>query len=65
MQLESCRDESGRFDHYLQKTFMKTASLMAYSCQAVSFSGVATPATRLQANSINNIIAIIQETSKQ
>ena len=36
MQLESCRDEQGRFNHYLQKTFMKTASLMAYSCQAVS-----------------------------
>jgi len=36
MQLESCRDESERFNHYLQKTFMKTASLMAYSCQAVS-----------------------------
>ncbi|XP_065898467.1 all trans-polyprenyl-diphosphate synthase PDSS1-like [Dysidea avara] len=36
MQLESCRDEQGRFNHYLQKTFMKTASLMAYSCQAAA-----------------------------
>ena len=65
MQLESCRDESGRFDHYLQKTFMKTASLMAYSCQAVSFSGVVTPATRLQTNRISNTIVITQEINEQ
>lgn len=36
MQLELCQDQQERFDQYLQKCFMKTASLMAHSCQAVS-----------------------------
>lgn len=36
MQLGMCQDQMERFDHYMQKCFMKTASLMAHSCQAVS-----------------------------
>merc|ERR1711971_306292 len=33
MQLQN-KDESERFEHYLSKSFNKTASLMAYSCAA-------------------------------
>merc|ERR1719450_593024 len=33
MQLQN-KDESERFEHYLSKSFNKTASLMAYSCRA-------------------------------
>merc|ERR1719450_346437 len=33
-QLENKDDESERFEHYLSKSFNKTASLMAYSCRA-------------------------------
>ena len=36
MQLGSKEDETERFNHYLQKTFKKTASLIAHSCKAVS-----------------------------
>jgi len=36
MQLGALEDEVGRFRHYTTKTFKKTASLIAYSCQAVS-----------------------------
>ena len=36
MQLGSKEDENERFSHYLQKTYKKTASLMAHSCEAVS-----------------------------
>ncbi|XP_071789086.1 all trans-polyprenyl-diphosphate synthase PDSS1-like [Asterias amurensis] len=39
MQLGSKEDENERFAHYLKKTFKKTASLMAYSCQAVAILG--------------------------
>lgn len=35
MQLGHMEDREALFDQYLQKTFKKTASLMAYSCQAV------------------------------
>lgn len=35
MQLGALEDEVGRFRHYTTKTFKKTASLIAYSCQAV------------------------------
>eukprot|EP00088_Acartia_fossae_P050831 TRINITY_DN5703_c0_g1_i12.p1 TRINITY_DN5703_c0_g1~~TRINITY_DN5703_c0_g1_i12.p1 ORF type:complete len:391 (-),score=106.99 TRINITY_DN5703_c0_g1_i12:428-1600(-) len=34
MQLQNKEDESERFEHYLNKSFNKTASLMAYSCKA-------------------------------
>jgi len=34
MQLQNKEDESERFEHYLTKSFNKTASLMAYSCRA-------------------------------
>merc|ERR1711915_189855 len=34
MQLQSKQEESERFEHYLSKSFNKTASLMAYSCRA-------------------------------
>ena len=40
MQLGMSQDRLEQFDHYLQKCFMKTASLMAHSCQAVSVSYV-------------------------
>ena len=33
-QLENKDNESERFEHYLSKSFNKTASLMAYSCRA-------------------------------
>ncbi|KAK6293262.1 hypothetical protein J4Q44_G00367630 [Coregonus suidteri] len=36
MQLGSKQNESERFKHYLEKTFKKTASLIANSCKAVS-----------------------------
>ena len=36
MQLGSKENENERFAHYLRKTFKKTASLIAYSCKAVS-----------------------------
>ena len=40
MQLDSVNGGSGEeerlLEQYLEKTFRKTASLMAYSCQAVS-----------------------------
>lgn len=38
MQLGSKENENERFAHYLKKTFKKTASLLAYSCKAVSYS---------------------------
>jgi len=34
MQLQSKQEEAERFEHYLSKSFNKTASLMAYSCRA-------------------------------
>lgn len=36
MQLGSKEDEIARFNHYLKKTYKKTASLIANSCKAVS-----------------------------
>ena len=36
MQLGSKEDESERFNHYLKKTYKKTASLISCSCRAVS-----------------------------
>lgn len=39
MQLSDTQDESGRFSHYLQKTFNKTASLTAYTCKAAAVLG--------------------------
>ena len=36
MQLGSKENENERFAHYLEKTFKKTASLLANSCRAVS-----------------------------
>lgn len=47
MQLGHMEDREALFDQYLQKTFKKTASLMAYSCQAV---GPALPMSRLSAH---------------
>ena len=40
MQLGSKENENERFAHYLRKTFKKTASLIAYSCKAVSTQGL-------------------------
>merc|ERR1719348_2022562 len=34
MQLQTKQDEEDRFEDYITKSFNKTASLMAYSCQA-------------------------------
>uniref|UniRef100_A0A6A7FTZ6 All trans-polyprenyl-diphosphate synthase PDSS1 n=1 Tax=Hirondellea gigas TaxID=1518452 RepID=A0A6A7FTZ6_9CRUS len=39
MQLGSKENENERFSHYLDKTFKKTASLIAHSCQAVGILG--------------------------
>ncbi|XP_063094122.1 all trans-polyprenyl-diphosphate synthase PDSS1 isoform X2 [Cavia porcellus] len=44
LQLGSKEDESERFAHYLEKTFKKTASLIAHSCKAVSVLGCPDPA---------------------
>lgn len=40
MQLGSKENENERFAHYLKKSFKKTASLLAYSCKAVSITEV-------------------------
>ncbi|KAI0220029.1 Decaprenyl-diphosphate synthase subunit 1 [Lamellibrachia satsuma] len=39
MQLGSKEDESERFNHYMTKTFKKTASLLANSCKSVAILG--------------------------
>ncbi|XP_077562230.1 decaprenyl diphosphate synthase subunit 1 qless [Haemaphysalis longicornis] len=39
MQLGSKEDEGERFSHYIQKTFKKTASLIAFACRSVSILG--------------------------
>lgn len=36
LQLGAKENEDERFAHYLKKSFLKTASLMALSCKAVS-----------------------------
>lgn len=38
MQLDGSANAEERFEHYLEKTFKKTASLIANSCQAVRHS---------------------------
>ncbi|XP_041040585.1 decaprenyl-diphosphate synthase subunit 1 isoform X2 [Carcharodon carcharias] len=43
MQLGSKENENERFMHYLEKTFKKTASLIANSCKAVSILGNCDP----------------------
>ncbi|XP_015209486.2 all trans-polyprenyl-diphosphate synthase PDSS1 [Lepisosteus oculatus] len=43
MQLGSKENENERFKHYLEKTFKKTASLIANSCKAVSILGSPDP----------------------
>ena len=37
MQMGSRSDPNERFTHYLDKTFKKTASLLAYTCRSVSY----------------------------
>lgn len=37
MQMGSKEDVQERFSHYIQKTFKKTASLIAYTCKAVAY----------------------------
>jgi len=37
MQMGSKEDVNERFSHYIQKTFKKTASLIAYTCKAVAY----------------------------
>ncbi|GAB5573356.1 all trans-polyprenyl-diphosphate synthase PDSS1 isoform X1 [Prionailurus iriomotensis] len=44
LQLGSKENENERFAHYLEKTFKKTASLIANSCKAVSVLGCPDPA---------------------
>jgi len=39
MQLGSKEEETERFNHYMKKTYKKTASLIANSCKAVSCAG--------------------------
>ncbi|KAM4705301.1 all trans-polyprenyl-diphosphate synthase PDSS1 [Rhinophrynus dorsalis] len=43
LQLGSKENENERFSHYLDKTFKKTASLIANSCKAVSILGCPDP----------------------
>uniref|UniRef100_A0A8C5WRU2 All trans-polyprenyl-diphosphate synthase PDSS1 n=1 Tax=Laticauda laticaudata TaxID=8630 RepID=A0A8C5WRU2_LATLA len=43
LQLGSKENENERFSHYLEKTFKKTASLIAHSCKAVSVLGCPDP----------------------
>ncbi|XP_043365421.1 all trans-polyprenyl-diphosphate synthase PDSS1 isoform X4 [Dermochelys coriacea] len=43
LQLGSKENENERFTHYLEKTFKKTASLIANSCKAVSILGCPDP----------------------
>lgn len=43
LQLGSKENENERFAHYLEKTFKKTASLIANSCKAVSILGCPDP----------------------
>ena len=43
MQLGARENKDERFAHYSEKTFKKTASLIAYSCQAVSLFKCFTP----------------------
>jgi decaprenyl-diphosphate synthase subunit 1 len=42
MQLQTKQNEEDRFEDYINKSFNKTASLMAYSCQAVAVLAEAT-----------------------
>lgn len=48
MQLGSKENENERFKHYLEKTFKKTASLIANSCKAVCTFGLHTNVTELE-----------------
>ena len=41
MQLGTKTNEDERFNHYIEKSYRKTASLLANSCQAVSVSHLA------------------------
>ncbi len=49
MQLGARENKDERFAHYSEKTFKKTASLIAYSCQAVSMYSIFYP-MRLEIN---------------
>ncbi|XP_046446352.1 all trans-polyprenyl-diphosphate synthase PDSS1-like [Daphnia pulex] len=49
MQLDGSANAEERFEHYLEKTFKKTASLIANSCQAVSVLAGASSATQTSA----------------
>jgi decaprenyl-diphosphate synthase subunit 1 len=42
MQLDTGATEEERFSQYIDKTFNKTASVFAYSCQAVCFKLIST-----------------------
>lgn len=48
MQLGSKENENERFKHYLEKTFKKTASLIANSCKAVCTFRLHTNVTELE-----------------
>lgn len=48
MQLGSKENENERFKHYLEKTFKKTASLIANSCKAVCTFCLHTDITELE-----------------
>lgn len=49
MQLQTSKEEEDRFEDYINKSFNKTASLMAYSCQANAVLAAATEAEAQQA----------------
>jgi geranylgeranyl pyrophosphate synthase len=48
MQLDTGATEEERFSQYIDKTFKKTASVFAYSCQAVCFVLISTLLTKLK-----------------
>jgi len=49
MQLQTSKEEEDRFEDYINKSFNKTASLMAYSCQANAVLALATESEAQQA----------------
>lgn len=53
MQLGSKENENERFTHYLEKTFKKTASLIANSCKAVCTFCLHTDAPEMESSSVS------------
>ena len=58
MQLMPKNDFDERFNHYIAKTFRKTASLVAYSCQTVALLGDVSPELQTKAFNYGKNIGI-------